>query len=472
MRARKKILRILFIGLLQMGIAEAQQQNSNNTLTFDLQCESAFALGDGYVESGFTRGQRVTCQLEPQAQVQTYPSFTSDAPVYGSIRVGGTYAEKTSGFEYAFALDESKGTGTGYDRLYMDLNRDGNLANDRPVSAHARPPDGAALDWSWIKAQVCFKPVGLSLRYGSGAAERPIEVMPRLMIAEEDRVYMSFVPTQVRKGSIEIAGQRFKVLLGHTSWIGGWLDQPPTTLHLIPDGQRSAPSWWGSDELRALHQIGDTHYCFKASPAGDRLMAQPYQGAWGILQAGAGGRKVQDLGLRGSVRSRQVAAPVGELGRRNWTEKARTCRLPVGDYAPSLMTVTLGRLNIKISENYHSDGKARDRGDRPLVYPFKVRQERPFTIDFSNKPEVLFASPAQGMRFKPDDEILVKAVLIDPQWDIMIRGLTDTSRKQDKEFKTSNGRTLSSRQDLSLDPKVVITRADGRKVAEGLLPFG
>jgi len=50
--------------------------------------------------------------------------------------------------------------------------------------------------------------------------------------------------------------------------------------------------------------------------------------------------------------------------------------------------------------------------------------------------------------------------------------LDDTGRKQDKEFETSDGRTHTYQQNLSLDPKVIITRADGRKVAEGLLPFG
>ena len=52
-------------------------------------------------------------------------------------------------------------------------------------------------------------------------------------------------------------------------------------------------------------------------------------------------------------------------------------------------------------------------------------------------------------------QLQVKAVLTDPQLDIMIRGLRDTRR-----------------DNLSLDPKVTITRADGRQVAEGVMPFG
>jgi len=53
--------------------------------------------------------------------------------------------------------------------------------------------------------------------------------------------------------------------------------------------------------------------------------------------------------------------------------------------------------------------------------------------------------------------LTVKAVLIDPELDIMIRRLYDTGQKPRR---------------VSLDPKVVITRADGETVAEGVMPFG
>ena len=84
----------------------------------------------------------------------------------------------------------------------------------------------------------------------------------------------------------------------------------------------------------------------------------------------------------------------------------------------------------------------------------------------------MFASPAKDQRVKLGEELQVKAVLIDPELDIMIRGLDDTARKQKKEYPTADGRTTTVEQDMSLDPRVVITRADGEKVADGVMPFG
>ena len=85
-------------------------------------------------------------------------------------------------------------------------------------------------------------------------------------------------------------------------------------------------------------------------------------------------------------------------------------------------------------------------------------------LDFSNKPDVMFASPAKDQRVKAGDELQVKAVLVDPKLDFMIRGLEDTTRP--KATPESRGRNFS------LDPKVLITRANGEKVAEGVMPFG
>jgi hypothetical protein len=92
-----------------------------------------------------------------------------------------------------------------------------------------------------------------------------------------------------------------------------------------------------------------------------------------------------------------------------------------------------------------------------------VRKDKPFILDFSSKPAVMFTSPPKDLRVKAGEKLRVEAVLIDPVLDIMIRGLKDTTRKE----KTGWGET-----DLSLDPGVVISRADGEIVAQGEMPFG
>ena len=64
---------------------------------------------------------------------------------------------------------------------------------------------------------------------------------------------------------------------------------------------------------------------------------------------------------------------------------------------------------------------------------------------------------------------MVMAVLVDPKLDIMIRRLEDTSRQQTKD---AEGKPLGYARNLSLDPTVIISRAGGEKVAEGVMPFG
>ena len=68
--------------------------------------------------------------------------------------------------------------------------------------------------------------------------------------------------------------------------------------------------------------------------------------------------------------------------------------MPVGDYVPSYLSIEYGRLQIFLSDNYHADGKPRDFGQN-RIYGIKIGKDKPFVLDFSNKPEVLFASPAK-----------------------------------------------------------------------------
>ncbi len=83
-----------------------------------------------------------------------------------------------------------------------------------------------------------------------------------------------------------------------------------------------------------------------------------------------------------------------------------------------------------------------------------------------------FSGWAKDQRVKLGEQLQVKAVLVDPELGIMIRGLDNTARKQKKEYPTADGKTITVEQDMSLDPRVVITRADGEKVADGVMPFG
>jgi hypothetical protein len=194
----------------------------------------------------------------------------------------------------------------------------------------------------------------------------------------------------------------------------------------------------------------------------------PYSGELGAFEIGPGTRTLTNFSVTGSFKGRDCAVPVGGDITDGSQAGAERCLLPVGDYVPDYFTLKFGRLQIELSDNYHSEGERMKR-NRPPVYGITIRKERPFVMDFSNQPDVMFASPTNSQRVKPGDTLMVVAVLVDPKLDIMIRRLYDNTPRQGKDAK---GNALSIDNSQSLDPKVIITRASGEKVAEGVMPFG
>ena len=138
------------------------------------------------------------------------------------------------------------------------------------------------------------------------------------------------------------------------------------------------------------------------------------------------------------------------------------------------MTVTYDSLSIGFSNNYHTNAKGQTRGRKEVVYGMQVRKDKPYVLDFSNEPMVIFDQPSMNQTsFSRGQEIKFAAVLIDPKLDIMIRRLDDTSVKVDKEYKDAEGKVIqTAKVSKSLDPNVVIARADGEVIAEGVMPFG
>ena len=441
-------------------------------LAFDLSEVSISDLSQIFVSRYFLRGQSAYCKEKPSIMVK-YPRLKSDKPLYGSVHFDGASAESKGRGMYHFILDESAGTGRGYNRLYLDHNCDLYLRNEKPLKPTKNPLDEALQGYSFLEQEVYFESFELTFDFGN-AGKHAIEIMPRLRIYQGGRSNLNFIATKARKGEIEIGEAKYDALLGYKYYIGRPFDQTGTSFYLIPkkEPQRTT-TWSGGDNLKkAMHVIGGKYYRFATTPTGDKLFVRPYKGQLGTFEIGAGGRNIQEIAVQGSLRSEETAIAIGGETERGWPKPAKSCRLPVGDYLPAMVTITLGRLRISVSENYHTDGQPRGRGSRPDIYGIKIREDKPYVFDFSNKPEVMFASPAKDHRVKLDQELMVKAVLIDPVLDIMIRHLDDTTRKQKKEYLTSDGQKRTYERDVSLDPKVIITRADGEKVAEGVMPFG
>lgn len=444
---------VLLLLCIAAVAAVSTQVGKAGEWVFPLEEVSVFDLPEE-TRQGFLVGQRNVCGDKADPNVAAYPKFTSDKPLYGTAQFADPQDEEAPGEVYYFALDASDNTDGEYDRLYFDLNHDRDLTNDRPLTVLTSPPSAAMMGYSDLKQQTCFENLAIPFACGSDGA-RPVEMMPRLVISNSGYSSLSLVTTKARKGRIKFADQKCDVLLGHSYIVSGWFDQPWTALHVTPVGYSGPWDWWGADRLSAMHKVRGRFYTFSATPIGDKLIVLPYGGPLGTFEVGAGGRDIDRLEIRGSLRSNKTAVAVGEITNGTRPESTRSCQLPVGDYLPEMVSLNYGTLFINISNNYHSDGKPRDATHRRWVYGIAIREDKPFVLDFSNKPAVLFASPARDERVKTGDEISVKAVLIDPVLDVMIRDLS-----------TGGDRSTS------LDPKVTIARSNGEIVAEGVMPFG
>jgi hypothetical protein len=283
-------------------------------------------------------------------------------------------------------------------------------------------------------------------------------------------------PGKVRRAEIEIGGNEYGVFLS---------PHPMTDICIFPKDRPMDYPWWeGAQQLNSMHVIGEIYYRFNTNSTGDKLFVRPYEGRLGKFEIGAGGRDAYELTITASLRSKDTTVPIGGELENGLPKPVRSCKLPVGDYLPAYMSVSLGTLSsgisagyhskflsslsFWISDNYYSDGKPHDM-DRPKVYGIKIRKDKPFVLDFSNEPEVVFASPTKGQRVQPGDELSVKAVLTDPKLDIII-GIRDEKRRE--EFTSPDGKRTIKESVGPIHPKVIILRTDGEKVAEGIMPFG
>ncbi len=458
--ARWVLLTLLFCGI---GIATATKLEASpgptatsipkDAAVFDLKEISTFDAPDA-VRTRFLFGAYAVCEAEPGANAGRDPAFQSDRPLYGSFHVGAASTEPNAGCHYRFAIDESAGPGQGYDRMYLDMNLNKDLTDDGFCRPMRDVPDKALAQVGTGVTQVCFEPIKLQIAPGDDPSPG-LEVMPRLLVYANDRQYMTLMTTKARVGEIQIGGDRFTVVLGHGGGIPGWFDHPETGLYLFAANRandRPVSSWYGGDRLMAMHRSGDAYYRLAATPSGDKLFVWPYRGPFGVLEIKAGERSVQRASVSGSLSSKDAAISLTDSLAGQSASPSSSFRLPAGDYGPLLLNVTYDTLNCLMLRNRHADGLPGGRSQEgPPIYPIQIREDKPYVLDFSGKPQVVFASPGRNHRLKPGDQLEVKAVLTDPSLDIMFRSI---------------------RKGEQLDPKVVIKRANGEIVAEGVMPFG
>lgn len=434
-------------------VTAAGSEGQNDLLVFEMEEFTIFEY-EGQMKNQLVSGMPAReCINKPYKKVTAYPTFKSDKPVYGLATLNMSLIQYGTGIDYYFALDESGGTGTGYDKFYFDINHDLDLTNDGFLGVMENPPTGIIRTNQPENQEIAFEYLEFNLDYGKNEESWPVKVIPKFrQIRATDRIYF-IIPT-ARKGKIKLGSKDFDVVLSQCSMIAGRYDRPSTGLY-IENNHDSIPviSFW--------RFVDGKFYMLSSTANGDKISVRPYTGDFGIFEVGGNSDSETGKVELGYLVSRNSVIDIGTCPQEDGNPK-----IPVGDYRPLRLAVRRGQLRIGLGLNLPQPG------EEPKALPIpgiKIRKDKPYVLNFLGKPEILFRNPAASERIKVGDEIKVEAMIYDSEMDVIIVSLEDTTKKTGS-VNLPNGTVLEMFQ--SIDPNVVIRNSSGQVATDGRMPFG
>jgi len=353
-----------------------------------------------------------------------------------------------------------------YDTLYFDANRDSDLTNDPVRKVSKKRPNGFS-SLGWGRGTQFFDFVEVKREGTAQASKGPAKVLPWLNLQSRQQAYFILMSTVVRKGTIRIGGKDYEAMMGNR-YYGSSM-----TLLLKPASSSGArgSSRWKPIPLNTMHQTNGDYCTVSFNPSGSKVTVSPYRGKFGQLEIGARGRDIDKLGVVGSLRSKeQMMVPLGKPDYFYTAERPKQCRLPEGDYQASYITVDYGSVTARLSgSSYNASGQ------RTTNIPFgiKIREGKPFVLDFASQPTVVFTGPTKGHVYHPGDRVSIRALMLETELGMMLRGLYDTTQETGTRSATDeHGKSVKVPRYTSLHPTVSITDSSGKEVANGTMPFG
>jgi hypothetical protein len=235
---------------------------------------------------------------------------------------------------YGFVLDISGAKSAGYDRLYFDLNGNGDLTDDKPIAAASVNTPNAALSQSQfprvdLKIDVDGKSADYAFLLGAICQKSPTDAYATV----------SLYSAAVREGTIAQGSKRTKLLLlDHNS--NGRFDDTLSVhsahaasegdLLLVnpnPKNKLSADATMGSDRYFVSKTVcfGKDFYRMEISPSGEQLKLTPGKLSLGnVTNPSPAYRAVlfcEEYGvvMLGGVKDQKIPLPEGKWKVLNYT---------------------------------------------------------------------------------------------------------------------------------------------------------
>ena len=201
------------------------------------------------------------------------PAYRSERPLYLALELGDAKDRFISG-----VLDESAGTGSGYDTLYLDANHNGDLTDDAPVKLEIKKERNRT-EWTTgvvpVKVKYCdgaTRALGLKLRIETS----------RYAGLSEDSVSWSIGYSIAHRlqGKVDIGGKEVLVALldgeGEHHQVNGCFDDYGVDRLLIDvDGKGTLDPKKGEFPLSKGISFGGKLWSVETNAAATRLLITP-----------------------------------------------------------------------------------------------------------------------------------------------------------------------------------------------------
>jgi len=392
-------------------------------------------------------GQSSTCRSNPCEEVKTYPSFTSEKPLYGIVYFGRNYYTSEKGIPYCFAMDESKGTDQGYDTFFFDVNHNFDLTDDPAVKEDA---NSSVPKMERYEDEVLFAPLTVTL--DSTEDSGVVTLVPRFLQYNASYRRVAFVKPSARRGKIRVGDKEYELMLNHGRVISSRYDHPMTMVVMKEAGIPSSM-------LCQQRSQDDLYYDLIPSTDGMQVTVKPYAGKLGILEGDGGSEEASKLVLESGLLIKE-----GRLfDLRRCPKDNDKIKLPVGDYHAYYLTCKKG--DIQASVRSTSGYSPNDQDKKSMV---TIREEKPYVFALTGNPQVVFQNPKENQKLTKGRSVRASAMVHIPEMGLQISGLYDLSQKTEVTMSDGSVRQRTT----SLDPAMQIKNAAGKVVAEGKMPFG
>ena len=494
---------------------EAAAAQKDKEAVFKLRAVSVLAQADRFtaMPNPMIGGSTVMVSQNRFKEVRAYPQLNSKRPLYGQLLLSGDPAKRTAAKTFYFVLDESapraeadekadksaqgkagktaekagemKGLRplmkirpkpldfSRYDRLYFDSDGCGDLTHDAPIALMEKVPAGLER----FGVSRVFETVSLSLGEGGEGEAKAVRLMP--MMSAWGGGEITFLPATEFFGRIRLGPQVFNVTLIPTLGKIGRLDEATTPLYVNPIGvsrwTSSAPQ---PDQLGTVREVNGEYYKITATPAGDQLTVRPYPGERGVFEVRKGNRNIPDteLGVSGQFGSKDGMFFLGRVPAHAAiaAEKGPTRAkyyLPAGEYQPWRLLVDFGPLSLQLRmDNMPPSDPARKADANAIV----IRKDKPYVLDFSAKPQIVFLDLPKTKQWHPGDAVRIQSrMIVDPEKRLYLVSLNDkTKTVVQSGRRLPNFRGIVPSKYAAIEPTLVITDAAGKTVASGAMRLG